>query len=68
MLNEAKAHGRIGKVAADPLLPLRAFHDIGGSGANADAYTIWIVQWVGQEIVTGFVGAVWLGAKVMLGK
>ena len=68
MLNEAKAQGRIGKVAADPLLPLRAFHDIGGSGANADAYTIWIVQWVGQEIVTGFVGAVWLGAKVMLGK
>ena len=50
MLNEAKAQGRIGKVAADPLLPLRAFHDIGGSGANADAYTIWIVQWVGQEI------------------
>jgi phage terminase large subunit len=50
MLNEAKAQGRIGKVAADPLLPLRAFHDIGGSGAHADAYTIWIVQWVGQEI------------------
>jgi phage terminase large subunit len=50
MLNEAKAQGRIGKVAADPLLPLRAFHDIGGSGANADAYTIWIAQWVGQEI------------------
>jgi phage terminase large subunit len=50
MLNEAKSQGRIGKVAADPLLPLRAFHDIGGSGANADAYTIWIVQWVGQEI------------------
>jgi phage terminase large subunit len=50
MLNEAKAQGRIGKVAADPLLPLRAFHDIGGSGANADAYTIWIVQWVGQEV------------------
>jgi phage terminase large subunit len=50
MLNEAKAQGRIGRVAADPLLPLRAFHDIGGSGANADAYTIWIVQWVGQEI------------------
>lgn len=41
---------RIGKVAADPLLPLRAFHDIGGSGATSDAYTIWIVQWVGQEI------------------
>jgi phage terminase large subunit len=50
MLTEAKAQGRIGKVAADPLLPLRAFIDIGGSGALADAFTIWIVQWVGNEI------------------
>jgi phage terminase large subunit len=68
MLSEARAQGRIGKVSADPLLPLRAFIDIGGSGALADAFTIWIVQWVGAEIVTGFVGAVWLGIKVMLGK
>nr|WP_249127800.1 phage terminase large subunit [Bradyrhizobium lablabi] len=50
LLAEAKAKGRIGRVEADPLLPLRAFIDIGGSGANADAFTIWIVQWVGQEI------------------
>ena len=50
LLYEAHTQGRIGKVAAYPLLPLRAFHDIGGAGAQADAYTIWIVQWVGQEI------------------
>lgn len=50
LLAKAKADGRIGKVTADPLLPLRAFHDLGGSSATADAYTIWIVQWVGQEI------------------
>lgn len=50
LLASAKRDGRIGRVAADPLLPIRAFHDIGGSGATADAYTIWIVQWVGQEI------------------
>jgi phage terminase large subunit len=50
LLTKAKAEGRIGRVAADPLLPIRAFHDIGGSGGLADAYTIWIVQWVGQEI------------------
>jgi phage terminase large subunit len=50
LLAQARAQGRIGRVAADPLLPLRAFHDIGGAGAQADAYTIWIVQWVGQEI------------------
>jgi PBSX family phage terminase large subunit len=97
MLSEARSQGRIGKVSADPLLPIRAFHDIGGSGGVADAYTIWLVQWVGQEmradfqhlrrwrksveqaqsftfkaaitiIVTGVVGAVWLGVKVMLGK
>lgn len=49
-LAQAKLDGRIGKVAADPLLPLRAFIDIGGAGANADAFVIWIVQWVGQEI------------------
>jgi phage terminase large subunit len=50
LLAQARAQGRIGRVAADPLLPLRAFHDIGGAGAQADAYTIWIVQWAGQEI------------------
>ncbi len=49
-LAEARAQGRIGKVAADPLLPLRAVFDLGGSGASADAMAIWIVQWVGQEI------------------
>ncbi|MHC2867969.1 phage terminase large subunit [Bradyrhizobium diazoefficiens] len=50
MMAQAKRGGRIGRIAADPLLPLRAFHDIGGSGGLADAYTIWIVQWVDQEI------------------
>jgi phage terminase large subunit len=49
-LNEASAQGRIGKVAADPLLPLRAFFDLGGAGASADAMAIWIVQWVDKEI------------------
>jgi phage terminase large subunit len=50
MLTLAKTQGRIGRVAADPLLPIRAFIDIGGAGALADAFTIWIVQWVGHEI------------------
>ena len=50
LLSDAKRKGRIGVVSADPLLPIRAFHDIGGSGANADAYVIWIVQWVGDQI------------------
>lgn len=50
LLSDARAQGRIGKVSADPLLRLRAFIDIGGAGAAADAFTIWIVQWVGNEI------------------
>jgi phage terminase large subunit len=49
-LAEARAEGRIGAVARDPLLPVRAFFDLGGSGASADAMAIWIVQWVGREI------------------
>ena len=49
-LAEARRQGRIGKVTADPLLPLRAFFDLGGSGATADAMAIWIGQFVGQEI------------------
>jgi len=50
MLADAKSQGRIGRVAADPLLPVRAFHDIGGAGQYSDAYAIWIAQWIGQEI------------------
>jgi phage terminase large subunit len=49
-LAQAKSEDRIGHVAADPLLPLRAFIDIGGAGSKADAFVIWIVQWVAQEI------------------
>lgn len=50
MMADARKTGRIGRISADPLLPLRAFHDIGGAGGHSDAYSIWIVQWVGQEI------------------
>jgi phage terminase large subunit len=49
-LAAAKAEGRIGKLARDALLPVRAFFDLGGSGASADAMAIWIAQWVGPEI------------------
>ncbi|WP_454917438.1 phage terminase large subunit [Xanthobacter sediminis] len=49
-LSAAKAEGRIGRVAADPLMTLRAFVDIGGTGARADAFAIWIAQFIGKEI------------------
>lgn len=49
-LAEAKAQGRIARVPHDPMLAYRAYFDIGGAGAKADAMAIWIVQWVGQMI------------------
>jgi phage terminase large subunit len=49
-LTTAKEEGRIGNVAADPLMTIRLFWDIGGTGANADACTIWAVQFIGREI------------------
>lgn len=49
-LTAAKADGRIANVAADPLMTIRAFWDIGGTGAKADATSIWIGQFIGREI------------------
>lgn len=46
----AKADGRVGRVAPDPLMTFRAVWDIGGTGAKADATAIWIVQYLGREI------------------
>lgn len=48
-LAEARIQGRIGRVAADPLMTLRAYWDIGGTGAKADACAIWVVQFIGRE-------------------
>lgn len=50
VLTEAKNDRRIGRVAADPLLPKRLFVDIGGTGARADAFTMWGAQFVGREV------------------
>jgi phage terminase large subunit len=49
-LVDARNSHRIGRVAADPLLPIFLFVDIGGTGANSDAFTIWAAQVVGREI------------------
>lgn len=46
----ARSEHRIGRVAADPLLPILLFVDIGGTGANSDAFTIWAGQVVGREV------------------
>ena len=47
---QARSEGRIGHVAADPLMTYRAIFDIGGTGKKADAVSIWIAQWIGREI------------------
>lgn len=49
-LAECKSEGRISRVAADPLMTYRAYWDIGGTGAKADACAIWIVQFIGKEV------------------
>jgi phage terminase large subunit len=49
-LTKARLERRIGRVAADPLMTLRAFVDIGGTGARADAFSMWIAQFIGKEI------------------
>ncbi len=49
-LAEARRTGRIGRVAADPLMVIRLHMDIGGTGAKADAFAIVADQFVGREI------------------
>jgi phage terminase large subunit len=43
---KARSEGRIGNVARDPLMEVRAFWDIGVKDATA----IWVAQFVGREI------------------
>lgn len=49
-LATARTEGRISRVAADPLMTIRLFVDIGGTGAKADAFTMWAAQFIGKEI------------------
>lgn len=49
-LAQAVRENRVGHVAADPLLRLRAYADIGGVGRKADAFAMWVCQFVGKEV------------------
>lgn len=51
-LTQAKADKRIGRVPFDPLMTIRLFVDIGGTGARADAFAMWPAQFIGKEIRT----------------
>ncbi len=50
LLATARLEYRVSHVAIDPLMTMRAFWDIGGTGAKADACSIWMIQFVGKEI------------------
>jgi phage terminase large subunit len=49
-LVKAKNDGRIGIVPPDPLMTVRLFADIGGTGARADNFAFWAAQFVGLQI------------------
>jgi phage terminase large subunit len=49
-LAQAEAEGRICNLSHDPLMSIRAYWDIGGTGAKADATAIWVCQFVSREI------------------
>jgi phage terminase large subunit len=51
-LTRAKNEKRIGRVPFDPLMTVRLFVDIGGTGARADAFAMWPAQFIGKEIRT----------------
>ena len=49
-MTKARVDGRITKVPSDPLMVNRLFVDIGGTGARADNFVIWVMQFVGKAI------------------
>lgn len=51
-LTEARIQGRISRVAFDPLMRIRVFCDLGGTGAKADAFAAWPAQFIGKEVRT----------------
>lgn len=48
----AKEQGRICRVSFDPLMRVKVFCDLGGTGAKADAFAMWPTQFIGREIRT----------------
>lgn len=50
LLLDAEQEGRIAHVSRDPLIQIKIFWDIGGTGAKADATALWVAQFIGREI------------------
>lgn len=51
-LIEAREQKRITRVSFDPLMRVRVFCDLGGTGAKADAFAMWPAQFIDREIRT----------------
>jgi phage terminase large subunit len=51
-INAAKLGRRITRVPFDPLMRIRIFCDLGGTGAKADAFAMWPAQFIDKEIRT----------------
>lgn len=49
---KAREDGRIGRVPFDPMHTVKVFCDIGGTGAKADAFSMWPMQFIKKEIRT----------------
>lgn len=51
-LTQARTEKRIGRVSFDPLMRVKVYCDLGGTGAKADAFAMWPAQFIGKEIRT----------------
>lgn len=49
-LADARREGRLGRIPADPLMQIRLYADIGGTGAKADNFVFVAAQFVAKEI------------------
>jgi phage terminase large subunit len=49
-LQAARKEHRIGRVPADPAMPVFAYADIGSTSNMSDAFTFWMVQFIGKEV------------------
>jgi phage terminase large subunit len=49
-LTACREEGRITKLAADDVLRYKVFADLGGTGARADAFAMWLSQFVGPQV------------------
>lgn len=52
VLLQARQERRICRVTFDPLMRVRIFCDLGGTGARADAFSAWPAQFIDREIRT----------------